>query len=93
MFRVQRIGEVVRQGSLGRLRQAAIRNAQLNAAVRALLPAWLDGSEVEAVLDAWGILRLRAPLAQSRTVRQILPLLAERLASFGVRSVRLEQHP
>ncbi len=66
MFRVQRIGAVERQGSLG---QAAIRNAQLNAAVRALLPAWLDGPEVEAVLDAWGILRLRAPLAQARTVR------------------------
>ncbi len=61
----------------GRLRQAAIRNAQLNAAVHALLPAWLDRSEVEAALDAWGILRLRAPLAQARTMRQILPLLAD----------------
>ncbi len=90
---MQRISEVVRQGSLGRLLQATLRNAQLNAAVRALLPAWLDGSKVEAVLDAWGILRLRAPLAQALTVRQILPLLAGRLAVFGVRSVRLEQHP
>lgn len=88
---MKRIGEFLASDLFVRLRARARQHARLHQALVAALPEWIEAEGVEVDLDADGILLVSAPMAQARTLSQLLPSVVSRLTDYGVRSVRLEK--
>ena len=81
------------QGALSRLRDRAAAQQQLAAAVRALLPDFIDASLVKVDLVEDGNLRLEVPAGQARLLAQLLPSLPPALTEYAVRRVSIRARP
>lgn len=85
----RKISELTRSVGLAGLRAQANHNAELAAAIRAALPEWLAGDNLDHLLQANGVLVITAPGGQARQLGQILPMLRERLRPYGIRRVSI----
>lgn len=83
----RKISELTHAAGLADLRTQAAHNAELATTLQAALPEWLASDNLDHSLQDNGVLVVTAPGGQLRQLRQILPMLRERLRPYGIRRV------
>ncbi len=88
-MKVRRISDAIAGGCLAGMVAQANRNSELADAVKATLPDWVDFGEITIAAGPDRQVWLNAPPAITRLMRQILPVLKERLRELGYRQIKL----
>ena len=88
MGKEQRISEVIAGGCLAGMIAQAKRSAELSAVIRTALPDWIDFREIVVAVGPAQQVWIDAPPAIAGLLRQILPVLKERVREMGYQQIR-----